>query len=330
MKECYYLYSVNSIKQKDKTIECTFFDGKKRSLPIENIDELYIMNEMNMTTKLLHLLGRYGVTVHFFDYYENYTGSFCPRESKLSGYLLVKQVSAYTNHEQRMYIAKNIIKAASGNIYRNLRYYNSRGKDCKNAMQQIQSLSKQIDNVTEINQLMGIEGNIRREYYSAWNIIIDQNIDFKKRVYYPPDNMINSLISFVNHLVYSKTVSAIYKTQLNPTVSYLHQPSTHRYSLALDISEIFKPLLADRLIFSLLNRNQITDDSFMTTLNGLRLTKKASQTISQAFEDKVKTTIQHKDLKKKVSYQELIKLEVNKLVKYLIGEKDYTGFEIWW
>lgn len=66
---------------------------------------------------------------------------------------------------------------------------------------------------------------------------------------HPPDNMINSLISFVNSLIYAKTLSEVYHTQLNPTISYLHQPGARRFSLCLDLSEIFKPLIADRLIF---------------------------------------------------------------------------------
>ena len=177
---------------------------------------------------------------------------------------------------------------------------------------------------------MGVEGNIRQEYYRAWKIIIDQNIDFDKRVYHPADNMINSLISFVNSLVYTKTLSEIYKTQLNPTISFLHQPGTRRFSLALDVSEVFKPLIADRLIFSLLNRKQITEDSFVKDFNGLQLTEKASKTIMAELDSKLKTTIFHKELNKNVSYQFLIRLELYKLIKHIIGEKEYKGFEMWW
>ena len=197
-------------------------------------------------------------------------------------------------------------------------------------MKRIENLRKSIEKTESIEELMGVEGNIRQEYYKAWNIIIDQNINFEKRVYHPADNMINSLISYVNTLVYTKTLSEIYKTQLNPTISFLHKPGTRRFSLALDISEVFKPLIADRLIFSLLNRNQITEDSFVKDLNGLQLTEKASKTIMSELDNKLKTTIFHKDLNKNVSYQFLIRLELYKLIKHIIGEKEYKGFEMWW
>ena len=147
---------------------------------------------------------------------------------------------------------------------------------------------------------------------------------------HPPDNMINSLISYINSLIYSKTLSEIYHTQLNPTISYLHEPGVRRYSLCLDISEIFKPLIGDRLIFSLLNRKQITEESFTKELNFLHLKKEASKLIVRELENILKKTIKHKELGRKVSYQYLIRLEVYKLIKHLIGEKEYEGFKMWW
>ena len=147
---------------------------------------------------------------------------------------------------------------------------------------------------------------------------------------HPPDNMINSLISFVNSLIYAKVLCEIYHTQLNPTISYLHEPGVRRYSLCLDIAEVFKPLIGDRLIFSLLNRNQITEDSFTKELNFLHLKKESSRLIVQELESRLKKTIMHKELGRQVSYQYLIRLEAYKLIKHLIGEKEYEGFKIWW
>lgn len=197
-------------------------------------------------------------------------------------------------------------------------------------MDKIEALRKDIDKCNSINELMGYEGNIRKIYYEAWNIIINQKIDFTKRVKNPPDNMINTLISFVNTLVYTKILGAIYHTQLNPTVSYLHEPGVRRFSLSLDIAEIFKPILADRLIFSLLNKNQINEKSFTKELNYLHLTKEASKRIVEELDQKLQTTIKHKDLNKNVSYEYLMRLECYKLIKHLLEEKEYEPFKIWW
>ena len=197
-------------------------------------------------------------------------------------------------------------------------------------MKEVNSLRKKLDHTEFIEELMGIEGNIRRHYYAAWNVIIDQEIEFDKRVMHPPDNMINSLISFVNSLIYSKVLSEVYHTQLNPTISYLHEPGVRRFSLCLDVAEIFKPLIGDRLLFSLLNRNQITEKSFTKELNYLHLNRDASRLIAQELEKKLQQTIMHKDLGRPVTYQYLMRLELYKLIKHLIGEKEYEGFRIWW
>ena len=302
----------------------------KRDIPIERISDIYVMSEMSFNTVFLNYISQYGIPIHFFNYYNFYTGSFYPKESLLAGQLLVKQVEHYNNYEKRLVIAKKFIEAAADNIYRNLRYYNGRGKDVVEQMQEINSLRPRILKAETIEELTGIEGNIRRKYYSAWNTIVNQEINFEKRVMHPPNNMINSLISFVNSLIYSKTLSEIYHTQLNPTISYLHEPGFRRYSLCLDLAEVFKPLIGDRLIFSLLNRRQITEESFTKELNFLHLKKEASKLIVTELENKLKTTIMHKELGKQVSYQYLIRLEAYKLIKHLIEEKEYESFKIWW
>lgn len=330
MKQSLYIYNNGDLKRKDNTLQFTTYEGDKRDIPIERISDIYILSEMSFNTAFINYISQYGIPLHFFNYYNFYTGSYYPKESLLAVQLLVKQVEHYTCYDERLVIAKEFIKAAADNIYRNLRYYNSRGKDVAECMKEVNSLRKKLDHTEFIEELMGIEGNIRKNYYKAWNTIVNQEIQFEKRVMHPPDNMINSLISFVNSLIYAKTLSEIYHTQLDPTISYLHEPGFRRYSLCLDISEVFKPLIGDRLIFSLLNKNQITEKSFTKELNFLHLKKEASRLIVTEFEKRMKQTIMHKELGKKVSYQYLIRLEAYKLIKHLIGEKEYEGFRIWW
>lgn len=330
MGQSFYVYNNGDLRRKDNTLQFTNAEGEKKDIPIERIDDIYVMAEMTFNSTFLSYLSQYGITMHFFNYYNYYTGSFYPKEKLLAGQLLVKQVEYYADHGRRMVLARKFIEAAADNIYRNLRYYNGRGKDVSGYMSEVNDLRKKIPGTESVEELMGVEGNIRKQYYAAWNVIIDQEIHFEKRVMHPPDNMINSLISFVNSMIYAKILSEIYHTQLNPTISYLHEPGVRRFSLCLDVSEVFKPLIGDRLIFSLLNRKQITEDSFTKELNFLHLKKEASALISRELEERLKKTIMHKELGRQVSYQYLIRLEAYKLIKHLIGEKEYEGFKIWW
>ena len=323
--EKYYIFSNGELKRKDNNI---YFND--RALKIEMTSDIYLFGEVTLNTKCLNFLGQNKKAVHFFNYYGFYTGSFYPKESNVSGKLLVKQVEYFQDSEKRVELAREIIKSASDNIFRNLRYYNGRGKDLKNEMEIIKSYQLELDKAQEVNEIMGIEGNIRKVYYSTWSKIINQEIDFEKRVKRPPDNMINTLISFINSLIYTTCLSEIYKTQLNPTISYLHSPGDRRFSLCLDITEIFKPLIVDRMIFSLLNKNMISEEDFAKESNFYYLKDKGRKKILEEYDKKLKQTITHKELKREVSYQTLIKLECYKLIKHLLNDKRFEGFKIWW
>jgi CRISPR-associated protein Cas1 len=330
MDSSYYLFSSGELKRHDNTLRFIKSDGHKVDIPIEKVYDIYIFGETTINTKLLNFLSRTGIVLHFFNYYEFYTGSFYPREKLVSGDLLVYQVQHYLDFDKRIFLAKKFVAGSAQNILRNLKYYNTRGKNVENAITLIEQLLLELENATDIQQIMGLEGNIRKNYYKEWNTIIDQEINFEKRVKRPPDNMINSLISFMNSLVYTRVLTEIYKTQLNPTISYLHEPSNKRFSLSLDIAEIFKPLLADRLIFSLLNKNMIDETDFDNDYNFLKLKDSALRLILKEFDKRLLTTLKHRTLNKSVSYRYLIRLDLYKLIKHLLGEKEFNSFKIWW
>lgn len=327
--ETYYLFSNGELKRKDNTITMITKE-KSKDLKIEVTRDIYLFGEVGLNTKCLNYLGQNKVPVHIFNYYGFYTGSFYPKEVNVSGKLLVKQVENYVNAEKRLVIAKEFIESATYNIFRNLRYYNGRGKSLEAEMEEIRILRNKIQNTNKIEELMGIEGNIRKIYYSTWKTIINQEIEFEKRVKRPPDNMINSLISFVNSLIYVSCLSEIYTTQLNPTISYLHSVGERRFSLCLDISEIFKPLIGDRMIFTLLNKKIITEDDFEKGSNFYYIKDKVRIKILKEYDERLKKTIKHKELGRETSYRFLMRLECFKLIKHILGDKKYEGFKMWW
>lgn len=327
MKKSIYIFSNGELKRKDNSL--IFITKENKSyIPIERTSEIYVFGELNINSKLLNFLSQKNIIMHFYNYYGFYSGSYYPKEKQVSGFLLIKQVEHYLNAQKRVEIASELITSASYNIYRNLRYYNERNKSLSEEIKKIEALRKEIKKQTSINSLMEIEGNIREHYYSSWNKII--NYEFTKRVKRPPDNIVNTLISFINSLIYTTTLSEIYRTYLNPTISYLHEPGERRFSLSLDLSEIFKPILVDRMIFSLLNKKIISEKDFSKELNNLYLKKNGMKKILQKYDDRLKEIIYHKTLKKKVSYRYLIRLEAYKLTKHLLDEKKYEGFKLWW
>lgn len=303
---------------------------QKKPIPIEDVESFYCFGEHRFNSKFFVFLSQHGIPLHLFNYYGYYSGSYYPKETLVSGKLLVSQVDAYKDPSRRIVIAKELIESAASNMLKNLQYYNQRERDMTHFIDSVKELKSKIKDAAEIKTLLGIEGNIRKIYYESWHLIILETIDFEKREKRPPPNPINTLISFGNGMLYAKTLSEIYKSQLNPTISYLHEPGEKRFSLALDIAEIFKPLLVDRTIFTLLNKKIIQEKHFDKDLKMCYLNDEGRKLFTREYDEKLKTTIQHRNLKRSVSYQSLIRLECYKLIKHLLNDKKYEGFKIWW
>lgn len=312
------------------TFKKEFDSLNKRVIPIDDVDSLMVFSEINFNARMLRFLTKNNIPAHLFNYYGHYSGSYYPREYLISGFLVVDQVDHYKQHTKRMRIALQLVQGAAYNMLRNIKYYNGRAGDLTQSINEIEDLLGKVPLAEDVQELMGLEGNIRQAYYGAFPTILGDSYDFEKRVRQPPDNAVNALISFGNSMVYTTCLTEIYRTQLSPLISYLHEPGDRRYSLALDLAEIFKPLLADRVIFTCLNQRRIQHTDFDASLNFCHLSKKGRKTFVKAFEEKLQTTIMHRKLERKVSYRRLIRMECYKLVKHLTGAEAYEPFKAWW
>lgn len=335
MKKPYYLFNPGRMARRDNTLKFTAIDDmgneqKPRYLPVEGIEALYIFGSIDANSALFNFLGKQRIPVHFFDYYEHYTGSFQPKEYLLAGKMQVEQTRAYLSRKRRLHIARALVRGASFNMLKNLRYYNSRGRHIEELIGQIEGFRESMPEVESVPELMGIEGNCRQAYYQAFEEII---VDFPMngRGKQPPSNEVNAAISFGNMMCYALALDMIYHTQLNPTISFLHEPGARRYSLALDLAEVFKPILVDRTLFKLFNRKELKASHFEQQANGCFLKDKGRKIFITAFEERLRETIKHRSLGRKVSYKRLVLLECHKLAKYILRmEEEYRAFKIWW
>jgi CRISPR-associated protein Cas1 len=332
----YYLFNAGRMSRKDNTLKFTPIDeagneGQPKYLPIEDVENLYVFGNLEANSSLFNFLGKNNVSLHFFDYYEHYTGSFMPKEYLLSGKMHIAQTQNYLSNQKRIFIAQRIVEGAGHNMLKNLRYYTNRAKDASEQIEKIEGYLETLSSSTfsSVAEMMGLEGNIRQTYYEAFDIIIN-DFEMGNRTKQPPSNEINALISFGNMVCYTLCLDQIYHTQLNPTISFLHEPGERRYSLALDLAEIFKPILVDRLIFTLLNKKQIQAKDFDFRLNSCLLKESGKRTFMKAWDERLKETIKHRTLNKHVSYKYLVRLECYKLAKHLLKIDEYKPFKIWW
>ncbi|MEG6565742.1 type I-B CRISPR-associated endonuclease Cas1b [Thermoanaerobacterium saccharolyticum] len=330
MKKPVYIFSDGELHRKDNTL---YFEGEsgRKFIPVENTSEIMIFGEVNLNKRFLEFVSQSEIILHFFNHYGYYIGSFYPREHLNSGYMILKQAENYIDENKRLFIAQKFVEGAYRNIRQVLKYYQNRGKNLDDIIYAIERLGDLIDGASDINELMAIEGNIREYYYKSFDEILgNSDFEFDVRSKRPPKNSLNVLISFGNSLMYTTVLSEVYKTHLDPRIGYLHSTNFRRFSLNLDVSEIFKPIVVDRVIFTVVGKNIIKKDDFDGDAEGLLLKDKAKMAFIEEYEDKLKTTIKHRTLGNNVSYRRLIRLELYKLEKHLMGEEKYQPFVAQW
>lgn len=330
MKKTLYIFSSGELSRKDNTLFFETGEGR-RYIPVEDTGEIMIFGEVTVNKKLLEFLSVKEIILHYFNYHGYYMGSFYPREHLNSGFMTLRQAEHYLDEEKRLTIAKEFVRGAARNIRQVLKYYHGREKNVIQQLNAVENLIPSIDECKDTSTLMALEGNIRDHYYKAFDeIISNPDFIFQERTRRPPKNYLNTLISFGNSLMYTICLSEIYKTHLDPRIGYLHATNFRRFTLNLDLAEIFKPIIVDRLIFSLLGKKMITRDSFDRLTEGIMMKEKAKKCFVENLDEKLKTTIKHRDIGRPVSYRRLIRLELYKLEKHLMGEKEYQAFVARW
>lgn len=322
----YYILNNGRLKRKDNTIYFEDSEENKRALPIEQIDSIHIYGEVDLNTKMINYISQFGILLNFYNYYGYYTGSFYPRKKNISGFLVVCQSACYLDEDERIFLATSFIESAIHHILRNMRYY----KVEEGLIETIKNEAKKISYVEDVQTLMGIEGRIRKTYYKSFNQILKNGYSFDKREKRPPKDPVNALMSFGNSVMYTNVLKEMYKTQIDATVSFLHEPSSKRFSLSLDIAEIFKPLIIDPIIFSLINNKRLTKSDFIYEDEICYLSESGKKKFLADFEGKMNTTIKHRKLNRSVSYRYFVRLECYKLIKHFIGDEKYKVLKAWW
>lgn len=329
MKDDYYITKDGHLRRKENTI---YFENEntKRALPVERIESIHCHGSISLSSGAILYLGKKGIPVHFFDYYDWYKGTYWPRETLVSGDMVVKQATHYLDDDKRLELARRFVEGATGNILRNLNYYSRNNDGLGPYIDKIEDEKEKAGDADNIPRLMKVEGFIRDTYYSAMDEFVPEEYRMGSRVKQPPNNRMNTLVSFGNSKVYTTVLSEIYNTQLNPTISFLHEPFERRFSLSLDVAEIFKPILADRVIFKLVNKDMLGDNCFEGELGDMLLSDKGRKKFLKEWNDRLDRTIKHRGLDKHVSYRRLIRLELYKLYKHFLGKKDYDPLVMWW
>lgn len=334
MKKTLYILQDGQLKRKDNSL---YFENEvmKKFIPVEDTNDIYVFGEVDVSKRFLEFASQKEICIHYFNYYGYYMGTYYPREHLNSGHVILKQAEHYMDRKKRLVLAKSFVKGSIDQMKRIIKYYRNRLSNgiehFEYILQSLNNASFEADAAGDIEELMAVEGHARERYYSTFDHIINKaDFIFEKRTKQPPENRLNALISFGNSICYTTVLSEIYKTYLDPRIGYLHATNFRRFTLNLDVAEIFKPIMVDRLIFTLINKNMITKNDFDKQTGGILLSRLVGKKFITELDKRMKTTVNHRHLGRSVSYRRLIRLELYKIQKHIMGEKVYVPYQSLW
>ena len=316
----FYITQDGSLERESNTLVFTGKDFKKH-IPVKNVSDIIITGKVSMSSWAIDYLAKLGIIVHIIGLNGDYRSSLIPIGKNEIGSTTVKQAMAYAS-DMRLEIAYEFVEGIKHNIIRNLRYYNKDG-----------SLDEKIEGIRRIeikkeniNGILGAEGNIWSSYYSAFGRMFKDHENFRRKFHPPPDDL-NALISYGNTLLYSTALTNIVTSSLNPSISFLHEPSDRSFSLALDVADVFKPVIVERLLATLVNNRSLDHEDFEERNGGVYLTQSSRLKYVTAYRNKMETTVKYGN--RYVSYDGMILQECFNLRDYIVKGRSYKSFRAW-
>lgn len=297
-------------------------------IPVASTDIINVFSDVIIDSGSVEKLMKNNITINFINKYGECIGTLSPNNSFKDPRLTHIQIMEYYNESSRLELAKEFVLASIHNDIIVIRYYNKHANDdtFTDILKQLTSLKKSVNKSSSYEELLTIEARARKIYYSAFDMIIKRSeFSFEVRTRRPPRNMVNAMISFGNTLLYNYIASEIQKTALDVRVGYLHATSRRKKTLNLDIAEIFKPILVDRLVFSLINKNVITPAHFVFSENGaVFLTAEGKRIFLKYFYLKLNDCIKVNSIG--MTYRKIITEEVYKLIRKFRHNEKYKAY----
>jgi CRISPR-associated protein Cas1 len=293
---------VVTLKQEDGT-------WKKHKVAAQTVNEIMLMGNPQVTGDAFTYALELGMPIHYLSCFGKYLGSALPKSSR-NGQLRLAQYQVYSDPVKRLELVKTIVTAKIHNQYNVLYRHNE--KD--NPLKERKSLVK---NQQTLDQVRGVEGLAAREYFACWQNMVGKQWTFNGRNRRPPTDPVNSLLSFAYALLQSQVMAAVNVAGLDPYIGYLHEVHHGQPAMVLDLMEEFRALIADNLVLSILNKQEIKPNDFNESLGAYRLKDNAKKTFLQAFDKKMNDEFKHPVFDYRCTYRRGIELQARLLSRHL-------------
>lgn len=302
---------------------------EKHHIPVETTDQLNIYGNVTIASGVLNTAAGRGIRLGFFDSYGGLIGYFVPVKDHISVKTALKQYACFADKIQHLAVAKELEESMLHNLRANLRYYISRKHSgLEKWNDELTLWISKTNDARSIEELLLIEAKARQTYYLSFNIIMkNTDFTFRKRSRRPPEDELNTMISFGNTLLYNRFLRIIWKTSLDPRIGIIHTAERRQFNLNLDFADLFKPVITDRIIFSLVNRCRIRREEhfYMPDSGGIHLNKEGKQIFLEEFEAKLSQRLNIRG--QEYSYLQWMEQEVLHYMKFITEKKPYHPFK---
>lgn len=326
----YLTTSGNYINRDHLTLRIECEKQLKLAVPIHHIESVCSFGNNMFSPQALQLCWEHGVAVNCFS--EN--GYFHGRWEGVANTSVVLRRTQYRKADDEAFCAKlskyivaGKIQNSRQNLVRSARETDSETEraELKSRADELSVISRWLEREAETTaSIRGFEGQAASIYFGAFSLHLRQqreDFNFTKRTRRPPLDYVNCLLSFLYALLRNDCIAALTATGLDPFVGYLHVERPNRPSLALDLMEEFRPVLADRLAITLINRKQICADDFIVREGGaVEFAKDGRKKVIAAYQTRKQDTLTHPLLQQEFRYGQLMLVQSRILARFLRGD----------
>ena len=319
------------IHKEGETIIVEREQQKVLQLPVHTLGGIVCFGNVLCSPFLLGFCAEHDISISFLTEYGSFLASV---RGPVSGNVILRreQYRIADNSEKSAKIAANIV---TGKLMNSRLVMNRAIRDhgdkidiatIRRASSSIYRLIEEVALAVYLDEIRGIEGMAASEYFAVFNqLIVDQKEDFvfNERNRRPPLDPVNALLSFIYTLLVHDVRSALETVGLDPTVGFLHRDRPGRPGLALDLMEEFRPVIADRLVLSLINRRQVAPNGFKKAESGaVVIDDSTRKTVLVEYQNRKQDEIFHPYIEEKIPLGLLFFVQANLMARFIRGDID--------
>lgn len=317
-------------------VRITVESETKLRLPLLRLSGVVLFGRVTATPFFIHRCAEDGRSLVWL----TRTGRFMARvDGKSRGNVLLRRAQhlALSDSKRTLRIARQIVAAKLQNS-RLILLRGAREASVEEARSALADASTHLAEAINrlplcrtLDELRGAEGDAARAYFGVFGYHVRANqaiFATEGRTRRPPRDRVNALISFLYALLRAECSAALEAVGLDPQVGFLHALRPGRPSLALDLMEEFRPIIADRLALSLINRKQVQADDFVELPGGaVHLSDKGRRTVLEAYQKRKEEELHHRLLDQKLPLGLAPYIQARLLARHLRGDlDDYPPF----